>query len=180
MWRAWSPAAWAAAGMARAAIRTRNEYVRFVSKRGTVAGFPLRLGEGRHIAYLSSDNRDNLRHGRRPSEPNLNLVLQGIRAGLGDHSPIGDGPPPTRAVLARPDRPRLIAAVSGFLADAGLNIVDADQHSSDEGRFFMRMAFEPAPEEEREALQRRFREEIAEPFEMEHHFAESTQRKRVA
>ncbi|HEX6228411.1 MAG TPA: formyltetrahydrofolate deformylase [Solirubrobacterales bacterium] len=88
--------------------------------------------------------------------------------------------PTTRLLLACPDRPGLIAAVSGFLADAGLNIVDADQHSSNEGRFFMRMAFEPAPEGARAELYRRFQEEIAAPMEMEHRFAESSERKRIA
>ena len=88
--------------------------------------------------------------------------------------------PTTRLLLACPDRPGLIAAVSGFLADAGLNILDADQHSSQEGRFFMRMVFEPAPEAERANLYRRFAEEIAEPRRMEHRFAESGERKRVA
>ncbi len=83
-------------------------------------------------------------------------------------------------LLACPDRPGLIARVSGFLADAGLNIVDADQHSTAEGRFFMRMVFDPAPESEREELRRRFAEELAAPFEMEHRFAESSQAKRVA
>jgi formyltetrahydrofolate deformylase len=83
-------------------------------------------------------------------------------------------------LLACPDRPGLIAAVSGFLAEAGLNIVDADQHSSDEGRFFMRMAFDPAPEAERAALYGRFERELAEPYEMEHRFAESSERRRVA
>jgi formyltetrahydrofolate deformylase len=86
----------------------------------------------------------------------------------------------TRLLLACPDRPGLIARVSGFLADAGLNIVDADQHSTAEGRFFMRMVFDPVPEGERVELQRRFEEEVAWPFEMDHHFAESSQRKRVA
>ena len=86
----------------------------------------------------------------------------------------------TRLLLACPDRPGLIARVSGFLADAGLNIVDADQHSTAEGRFFMRMVFTPVPAGEREELQRRFQEEVAGPFEMEHRFAESSQRKRVA
>ena len=86
----------------------------------------------------------------------------------------------TRLLLACPDRPGLIAAVSGFLAEAGLNIVDADQHSSNEGRFFMRMAFEPAPDADRAALYRRFEAEIAEPFSMDHRFAESSDRKRVA
>ncbi|HET6997518.1 MAG TPA: ACT domain-containing protein, partial [Solirubrobacterales bacterium] len=66
----------------------------------------------------------------------------------------------TRLLLVCPDRPGLIARVSGFLADAGLNIVDADQHSSHEGRFFMRMAFEPAPEGERAALYERFAEQL--------------------
>ena len=92
-----------------------------------------------------------------------------------------DGQPPTsRLLLACPDQPGLIAAVSGFLAEAGCNIIDADQHSSREGRFFMRMAFDPAPEEERPALYRRFEEEIAEPLQMEHRFAESSDHKRMA
>jgi formyltetrahydrofolate deformylase len=88
--------------------------------------------------------------------------------------------PTSRLLLACPDRPGLIAAVSGFLADAGLNIIDADQHSSGEGRLFMRMVFESAPEVERAALYERFDREVAAPLEMEHRFAESGERKRVA
>jgi formyltetrahydrofolate deformylase len=88
--------------------------------------------------------------------------------------------PTTRLLLACPDRPGLIAAVSGFLADAGLNIIDADQHSSNEGRFFMRMAFDAVPDGEREAIYGRFESEIAARFEMDHRFAESSQRKRLA
>src|SRR6478735_11722797 len=86
----------------------------------------------------------------------------------------------TRLLLACPDQPGLIARVSGFLADAGLNIVDADQHSTAEGRFFMRMVFDPVPAEEQDGLRRRFEREVARPFQMEHRFAESSQRKRVA
>jgi formyltetrahydrofolate deformylase len=97
-----------------------------------------------------------------------------------NHQAIDGQPPTSRLLLACPDRPGLIAAVSGFLADAGRNIVDADQHSSREGRFFMRMAFDPAPEEEREALYRRFAEELAGPMAMDHRFAELDERKRVA
>src|SRR4029077_17157744 len=67
----------------------------------------------------------------------------------------------TRLLLACPDRPGLIARVSGFLADAGLNIVDADQHSTAEGRFFMRMVFDPVAAEDLAALRRRFEDEIA-------------------
>jgi formyltetrahydrofolate deformylase len=88
--------------------------------------------------------------------------------------------PTSRLLLVCPDRPGLIATVSGFLADAGLNIVDVDQHSTDEGRFFMRMVFDSSPVGEREELERRFAEQVAAPFEMEHRFAESSQPRRVA
>jgi formyltetrahydrofolate deformylase len=88
--------------------------------------------------------------------------------------------PTSRLLLACPDRPGLIAAVSGFLAEAGLNIIDADQHSSNEGRFFMRMVFDAVAESEREDLRRRFEGEIGARFEMDFRFAESSERKRVA
>jgi formyltetrahydrofolate deformylase len=88
--------------------------------------------------------------------------------------------PTSRLLLACPDKPGLIATVSGFLAEAGLNIVDADQHSTAEGRFFMRMAFDSPGPTERSELERRFEREVAEPFAMEHRFAESSEPKRVA
>jgi formyltetrahydrofolate deformylase len=86
----------------------------------------------------------------------------------------------SRLLLACPDRPGLIATVSGFLANAGLNIVDADQHSTGEGRFFMRMVFDSVAADQRDALQQRFEDEVASRYEMEHRFAESSRRKRVA
>jgi len=86
----------------------------------------------------------------------------------------------TRLLLVCPDRPGLIATVSGFLADAGLNIVDVDQHSTAAGRFFMRMVFDSPGADERDALEERFVREIAEPFEMEHSFSESARQKKVA
>ena len=78
-----------------------------------------------------------------------------------------------------PDRPGLIARVSGFLAESGLNIVDVDQHSSAEGRFFMRMVFDRLPT----ASARRW--SGASPgdrraFEMDYEFDETGARKRVA
>jgi formyltetrahydrofolate deformylase len=85
-----------------------------------------------------------------------------------------------RLLLACPDRPGLIATVSGFLAEAGLNIVDVDQHSTAEGRFFMRMVFDSPPAAQREELEARFAAEVADPYEMEHRFSESRRRKRVA
>ena len=76
---------------------------------------------------------------------------------------MGDAPT-SRLLLACPDQPGLIARVSGFLAESGLNIVDVDQHSSAEGRFFMRMVFDRVPDGEREALELRFAREIGEPL----------------
>jgi len=85
----------------------------------------------------------------------------------------------TRLLLACPDQPGLIATVSGFLAGAGLNIVDVDQHSTAAGRFFMRMVFDSPGAAERVALRERFAREVATPFEMDYSFSESTNRKRV-
>ena len=88
--------------------------------------------------------------------------------------------PTTRLLLACPDRPGLIARVSGFLAEAGLNIVDVDQHSSAEGRFFMRMVFDGVPAGERAELERRFAAEVGGPFEMDFELGDSGAVKRVA
>jgi formyltetrahydrofolate deformylase len=88
--------------------------------------------------------------------------------------------PTSRLLLACPDQPGLIARVSGFLAESGLNIVDVDQHSSAEGRFFMRMVFDRIAEAEREELELRFAREIGEPFAMDYAFHESSRTKRVA
>jgi formyltetrahydrofolate deformylase len=51
--------------------------------------------------------------------------------------------PTVRLVATCPDRPGIISAVSGFLADAGANIVRSDQYSTDPagGTFFLRMEF---------------------------------------
>jgi formyltetrahydrofolate deformylase len=88
--------------------------------------------------------------------------------------------PTSRLLLACPDQPGLIARVSGFLAESGLNIVDVDQHSSSEGRFFMRMVFDHVPEAEREELEMRFAREIGEPFAMDVEFHETSRPKRAA
>jgi formyltetrahydrofolate deformylase len=92
---------------------------------------------------------------------------------------MGDAPT-TRLLLACPDQPGLIARVSGFLAESGLNIVDVDQHSTAEGRFFMRMVFDQVPATDPDALELRFAKEIGEPFEMDYAFHQSSRVKRVA
>jgi formyltetrahydrofolate deformylase len=103
-----------------------------------------------------------------------------FRRRIGDDPLIAPDADTTRLLLACPDRPGLIATVSGFLAEAGLNIVDVDQHSTAAGRFFMRMVFDSPAAAERDALEERFAQEIATPYEMDYSFAESARRKRVA
>ncbi len=74
-----------------------------------------------------------------------------------------------RLLIACPDRPGIVAAVSGFLFGRGANIVSSHQFSSDPsgGRFFMRTElFLPEPTD-REAFAAAFRSEVAEPFAME-------------
>jgi formyltetrahydrofolate deformylase len=82
-----------------------------------------------------------------------------------------------------PDRPGIVAAVSTFLFRHGANIVDLDQHSTEEepGTYFMRLEFQVAgldvavPE-----LSRLFAAEIAAPFHMQWRLARGDERKRVA
>jgi len=88
--------------------------------------------------------------------------------------------PTSRLLLACPDQPGLIARVSGFLAESGLNIVDVDQHSSAESRFFMRMVFDHVPAAERDRFELRFAKEIGEPFQMDYAFHETERVRRVA
>ena len=123
-------------------------YVRFVSKRGTVASSAPRLRDP--VTPLTNLVRIATAPGTKLTAATwpLNSILRQTCSEIPAPAIIGGSPrPPTsRLLLACPDRPGLIAAVSGFLADAGLNIVDADQHSSGEGRLFMRMVFDPVPE----------------------------------
>src|SRR5918994_2563565 len=86
----------------------------------------------------------------------------------------------TRLLLSCPDRPGIVARVAGFLADNDRNIIDADQHSTDEGRLFMRLVFESAAQAERSVLYERFATDVAKPLAMEHRFAEAGRMPRVA
>jgi len=55
--------------------------------------------------------------------------------------------PPHVLIVRCPDATGVVAAVSGLLAELGLNILDADQHTDpDVARFFMRIAFSAADE----------------------------------
>ena len=87
-----------------------------------------------------------------------------------------------RLLVRCPDRPGIVAAVSGFLFQHGANIVHSDQHSTDPGggRFFLRIEFALADLPKRlPDLRRRF-VEIADIHRMEARFSAATERPRVA
>lgn len=87
-----------------------------------------------------------------------------------------------RLLITCADRPGIVAAVSGFLASRGANIVHSDQHSTEGagGRFFMRVEFELDLEEEARAP---FEEEVGAafaPLELDWRVAYAYERKRIA
>jgi formyltetrahydrofolate deformylase len=82
-----------------------------------------------------------------------------------------------------PDRSGIVAAVSGFLHQRGVNIIHSDQHSTDPegGRFFMRQEFYlPGLEGSIEELARDFGREVAARYQMNWSVVLSGRKKRVA
>jgi formyltetrahydrofolate deformylase len=71
-----------------------------------------------------------------------------------------------RLLITCPDRHGIVAAVAGFLAASGANIISSDQHSTDPegGEFFMRMEF--ALDSDVDGLERAFAREVGEPLAM--------------
>jgi formyltetrahydrofolate deformylase len=86
-----------------------------------------------------------------------------------------------RLVISCPDRPGIVSAVSGFLYEAGANIIRSDQYSSDPdgGKFFMRMEFAIAAER-RVGLAERFGLSVADRFEMNWRIWDAAVPKRIA
>src|SRR3954447_8116144 len=88
-----------------------------------------------------------------------------------------------RLLLRCDDRPGLVAAVSGFLAGAGANIVSLDQHSTEQsgGTFMQRTIFHlPGLTAARDGLERDFATQVASPFDMDFRLTEASKPKRVA
>jgi formyltetrahydrofolate deformylase len=88
-----------------------------------------------------------------------------------------------RLLVSCPDRRGIVAAVSSFLAEAGANILAADQHSTDPsgGTFFMRVEFDlDGVELSAEELEQAFAERIGRAFEMDFRLSTDARRKRVA
>ncbi|HEX3452126.1 MAG TPA: formyltetrahydrofolate deformylase [Solirubrobacteraceae bacterium] len=89
----------------------------------------------------------------------------------------------TRLLISCPDQPGIVAATARLLADAGANIIDSDQHTTDprDGTFYMRMEFDLSLDAgARAELETRFASEVAEPLRMQWRMADASARKRVA
>jgi formyltetrahydrofolate deformylase len=86
-----------------------------------------------------------------------------------------------RLLIACPDRPGIVAAVSRFLFESGANIVRSDQYSTDPegGTFFLRMEF-ALGREKREGLGERFGLKVAEPLDMTWRLWDSARPKRIS
>ncbi len=88
-----------------------------------------------------------------------------------------------RLLVSGDDRPGVVAAVSGILADEGANIVALDQYSSDPhgGRFFQRTVFELAGLQAlRPQLEKRLNVELRDGLGQKWQLTEVAKRKRMA
>ena len=96
--------------------------------------------------------------------------------------PLHPTPEIGRLIVACPDRPGIVAALSRFLFEQGANIVQSNQHSTDptDGCFFMRVEFYlDRLEERREALAAAFAP-VAASFEMRWRLVHVGRPKRLA
>ncbi|MEQ1438521.1 formyltetrahydrofolate deformylase [Fontimonas sp. SYSU GA230001] len=88
-----------------------------------------------------------------------------------------------RLLIACPDRPGIVSAVTTFLYHHGVNVTELDQHSTDPegGRFFMRLEFQtPHLDVSRSALAQAFDEVVARRFGMQWHISYAADRLRMA
>jgi formyltetrahydrofolate deformylase len=85
-----------------------------------------------------------------------------------------------RLLINCPDRHGIVAAVAGFLAASGANIISSDQHSTDPegGEFFMRMEF-TLEHGELGALGRAFAQEVGERLDMRWRLSDADAAKRM-
>jgi formyltetrahydrofolate deformylase len=84
-----------------------------------------------------------------------------------------------RLLVACPDRPGIIAAVSQFLFQQGANIIHSDQHATDH-HFFMRIAFHLDQLIDKVTLLREQFQPIARAFTMDWKITLAAQKKRLA
>jgi formyltetrahydrofolate deformylase len=87
-----------------------------------------------------------------------------------------------RLLMGCPDRPGIVAAVSGFLFERGANIVSSQQYSTDPagGRFFLRSEFFLEDPPERESFREDFEAQVASRFEIDWQIRWWGERRRIA
>jgi formyltetrahydrofolate deformylase len=88
-----------------------------------------------------------------------------------------------RLLVTCPDRPGIVAAISGFLYAHGANITALDQHSTDPegGDFFLRLELQtPHLDLSRPSLEKAFSEVIASRFSMQWRVSYAAEPKRTA
>ncbi|HEY1077755.1 MAG TPA: formyltetrahydrofolate deformylase [Fontimonas sp.] len=88
-----------------------------------------------------------------------------------------------RLLIACPDRPGIVSAVTTFLFQHGVNVTELDQHSTDPegGRFFMRLEFQtPHLDVSRSAFKQAFAEAVGQRFDMDWHVSYAADRLRMA
>ncbi len=87
-----------------------------------------------------------------------------------------------RMLIACPDRPGIVAAVSQFMFEQGGNIVDLEQHSTDPwgGQFFLRVELELQDLAAKEAAVKRAFSPVAETFGMRWQLMLASRVKRLA
>jgi formyltetrahydrofolate deformylase len=87
-----------------------------------------------------------------------------------------------RMLIACPDQPGIVAAVSRFLFEQGANIVQSDQHSMDPegGMFFIRIEFDLEKLDERLEMVRNSFAEVAAAFQMQWQLYRASQPKKLA
>lgn len=96
-------------------------------------------------------------------------------------NPVHDRSGLARMVVRCPDRPGIIASVSGFLFQHGANIVHSDQHSTNPrgGRFFLRVEFALDHLEAALPMLRRQFADIALGYEMQARFSAASEQRKV-
>jgi formyltetrahydrofolate deformylase len=85
-----------------------------------------------------------------------------------------------RLLITCPDRHGIVAAVAGFLARSGANIISSDQHSTDPegGEFFMRMEF-TLEHGDLSSLGQAFAQEVGDELDMRWRLTDAGHQKRV-
>jgi formyltetrahydrofolate deformylase len=87
-----------------------------------------------------------------------------------------------RLLIGCPDRPGIVAGVSGFLFERGANIVSSNQYSTDpsDGRFFLRTEFFLPGAPARQRFQEEFQAQLAARFGMDWEIRWWGERRRLA